>query len=174
MGRGASGVRAIRLRKSDRAIGAVVLRRAGTTILIATEGGFGKRSQTDEYRVTRRGGKGIITVKTNEKTGRMMAIKEVMEKDDVVIVTSRGVVIRQHASDIRVAGRNTQGVRLIRLDSGDTVADLAAVPAEDDEPGEGGEGNGAKAPVNGQDKKQIDLFAEPKASPPAKKGKRRS
>ncbi len=183
MGRGASGVRAIRLRKSDRAIGAVVLRRAGTTILIATEGGFGKRSQTDEYRVTRRGGKGIITVKTNEKTGRMMAIKEVMEKDDVVIVTSRGVVIRQHASDIRVAGRNTQGVRLIRLDSGDTVADLAAVPAEDDEPGEGGEGNGAKAPVNGEDKKQIDLFAEPKgksssgntkAPPPAKKGKRRS
>jgi DNA gyrase subunit A len=183
MGRGASGVRAIRLRKSDRAIGAVVLRRAGTTILIATEGGFGKRSQTDEYRVTRRGGKGIITVKTNEKTGRMMAIKEVMEKDDVVIVTSRGVVIRQHASDIRVAGRNTQGVRLIRLDSGDRVADLAAVPAEDDEPGEGGEGNGAKTPANGKEQKQIDLFAEPrgkssagnaKASPPAKKGKRRS
>ena len=127
-------------------IGGVVLRRAGTTILIATEGGFGKRSQTDEYRISRRGGKGIITVKTNEKTGRMMAIKEVMEKDDVVIVTSRGVVIRQHVSDIRVAGRNTQGVRLIRLDSGDTVADLAAVPGEEDEPGESGDGNGAKAP----------------------------
>jgi DNA gyrase subunit A len=183
MGRGASGVRAIRLRKADRAIGAVVLRRAGTTILIATEGGFGKRSQTDEYRVTRRGGKGIITVKTNEKTGRMMAIKEVMEKDDVVIVTSRGVVIRQHASDIRVAGRNTQGVRLIRLDSGDTVADLAAVPGEDDEPGETVAGNGVQAPVTGEGQKQIDLFAEPKAkgsaksakdAAPAKKGKRRS
>jgi len=183
MGRGASGVRAIRLRKSDHAIGAVVLRRAGTTILIATEGGFGKRSQTDEYRVTRRGGKGIITVKTNEKTGRMMAIKEVMEKDDVVIVTSRGVVIRQHVSDIRVAGRNTQGVRLIRLDNGDTVADLAAVPAEDDGPGEDGEGNGVKATAKGEDQKQIDLFTEPKgkgsarnakASPPVKKGKRRS
>jgi DNA gyrase subunit A len=183
MGRGASGVRAIRLRKSDRVIGAVVLRRAGTTILIATEGGFGKRSQTDEYRITRRGGKGIITVKTNEKTGRMMAIKEVMEKDDVVIVTSRGVVIRQHVSDIRVAGRNTQGVRLIRLDRGDTVADLAAVPAEDDEPGEGGESNGAKPPTNPVEQKQIDLFAETKEkgpakgtkeSPRAKKGKRRS
>jgi len=183
MGRGASGVRAIRLRKSDRVIGGVVLRRAGTTILIATEGGFGKRSQTDEYRITRRGGKGIITVKTNEKTGRMMAIKEVMEKDDVVIVTSRGVVIRQHVSDIRVAGRNTQGVRLIRLDSGDTVADLAAVPGEEDEPGESGDGNGAKAPANGVNQKQIDLFAEPKRkspsggakeSPRAKKGKRRS
>jgi DNA gyrase subunit A len=183
MGRGASGVRAIRLRKSDRAIGAVVLRRAGTTILIATEGGFGKRSQTDEYRITRRGGKGIITVKTNDKTGRMMAIKEVMEKDDVVIVTSRGVVIRQHVSDIRVAGRNTQGVRLIRLDSADTVADLAAVPAEDDEPGEGGEGNGVKPPASAVEQKQIDLFTETKEkgpakgakrSPPAKKGKRRS
>jgi len=184
MGRGASGVRAIRLRKSDRVIGAVVLRRAGTTILIATEGGFGKRSQTDEYRITRRGGKGIITVKTNDKTGRMMAIKEVMEKDDVVIVTSRGVVIRQHVSDIRVAGRNTQGVRLIRLDSADTVADLAAVPAEeDDEPGEGGESNGVKPPTNAVEQKQIDLFTETKEkgsakgaqkSPPAKKGKHRS
>jgi DNA gyrase subunit A len=183
MGRGASGVRAIRLRKSDHVIGAVVLRRAGTTILIATEGGFGKRSQTDEYRITRRGGKGIITVKTNEKTGRMMAIKEVMEKDDVVIVTSRGVVIRQHVSDIRVAGRNTQGVRLIRLDSADTVADLAAVPAEDDEPGEGGESNGVKPPANPVEEKQIDLFSGTKEKgsakgakkpPPAKKGKRRS
>ena len=129
-------------------------------------------------------GKGIITVKTTEKTGRMMAIKEVMEKDDVVIVTNRGVVIRQHASDIRVAGRNTQGVRLIRLDSGDTVADVAAVPADEDEPGEGGEGNGAKAPANGEDQETDRPVCRDrkgrvqpknaKASPPAKKGKRRS
>ena len=115
-------------------IGAVVLRRAGTNILVATEKGFGKRSDTDEYRISHRGGKGIITVKTTDKTGRMIAIKEVVEKDDVVMVTSRGVVIRQHASDIRVAGRNTQGVRLIKLDQGDAVSDIAAVPAEDEEP----------------------------------------
>ncbi len=133
MGRSASGVRAIRLEKKDRVVGAVVLRRVGTTILIATENGYGKRSETNEYRVSHRGGKGIITVKTTEKTGKMVAIKEVVESDDVVIVTSGGIVIRQHASDIRVAGRNTQGVRLIRLDQGDTISDVAAVMAEDDE-----------------------------------------
>ncbi len=133
MGRSASGVRAIRLEKKDRVVGAVVLRRVGTTILIATENGYGKRSETNEYRVSHRGGKGIITVKTTEKTGKMVAIKEVVKSDDVVIVTSGGIVIRQHASDIRVAGRNTQGVRLIRLDQGDTISDVAAVMAEDDE-----------------------------------------
>ena len=166
MGRAASGVRAIRLAKNDLVIGAVVLRRSGTTILIATEKGFGKRSETDEYRISHRGGKGIITVKTTEKTGMMIAIKEVVEKDDVVIVTSRGVMIRQHASDIRVAGRNTQGVRLIRLDDGDTVADVAAVPAEDEEPTGEGEQNDAS-----KNSKQADLFAHDKeATPSAKKG----
>jgi DNA gyrase subunit A len=124
----------MKLGKGDRVIGAVVLRRAGTTILVATEKGFGKRSDTEEYRISHRGGKGIITVKTTDKTGDMIAIKEVIEKEDVVIVTSRGVVIRQHAADIRVAGRNTQGVRLIKLDQGDAVSDVAAVPTEDEEP----------------------------------------
>jgi len=133
MGRTAAGVRAISLEKGDRAIGAVALRRAGTTILIATELGYGKRSETDEYRVSHRGGKGIITVKTTDKTGRMVAIKEVVEKDDVVVVTSGGIVIRQHASEIRVAGRNTQGVRLIKLDQGDTISDVAVVVPEDEE-----------------------------------------
>jgi DNA gyrase subunit A len=133
MGRSASGVRAVRLGKGDRAIGAVVLRRNGTSILVATEGGYGKRSETSEYRVSHRGGKGIITVKTTDKTGKMVAIKEVLETDDVVVVTEKGIVIRQHASEIRVAGRNTQGVRLIRLDAGDIISDVAAVPSEDEE-----------------------------------------
>ncbi|MEW6510396.1 MAG: DNA gyrase subunit A [Bacteroidota bacterium] len=141
MGRGAAGVRAIRLDKKDRVIGAVALRRTGTTILVATEGGFGKRSETDEYRVSHRGGKGIITVKTSEKTGKMVAIREVLESDDIVVVTSGGIVIRQHAGEIRVAGRNTQGVRLIKLAPGDTVTDVAAVMAEDQDP-VGGNGNG--------------------------------
>jgi DNA gyrase subunit A len=134
MGRSAAGVRAIRLEKKDRVIGAVALRRNGTTLLVATEGGYGKRSETEEYRVSHRGGKGIITVRTSEKTGKMVGIKEVVENDDIVIVTSRGIIIRQHASDIRVAGRNTQGVRLIRLDEGDSISDIAAVMAEDSEP----------------------------------------
>jgi DNA gyrase subunit A len=133
MGRTAAGVRGIRLGKSDKVVGAVNLRRRGTTILVATQKGFGKRSEEEEYRVSHRGGKGIFTVKTSEKTGKMVAIKEALDTDDIVIVTSEGMIIRQHASDIRVAGRNTQGVRLIRLKEGDTIADVAVVIAEDEE-----------------------------------------
>ncbi|HXG00968.1 MAG TPA: DNA gyrase C-terminal beta-propeller domain-containing protein, partial [Bacteroidota bacterium] len=160
MGRNAAGVRAIRLEKGDKVIGAVVLRRTGTTILVATENGYGKRSQTDEYRVQSRGGKGIITMKTNDKTGRMVAIKEVVDTDDVVVVTTNGIILRQHASEIRVAGRNTQGVRLIKLTEGDKVADVAAVPAEE-EPTNGGESSpkaDAEAEARNDDASQPDLF----------------
>ncbi|MEE9225222.1 MAG: DNA gyrase subunit A [Bacteroidota bacterium] len=133
MGRTATGVRAIVLEKGDKVVGAVALRKSGTTLLVATEHGFGKRSDVKGYRVSHRGGKGIITVKITNKTGKMVAIKEVTESDDVVVVTERGMIIRQHASDIREAGRNTQGVRLIRLEPGDTVADVAPVLAEENE-----------------------------------------
>jgi DNA gyrase subunit A len=136
MGRSASGVRAIRLGKGDKVIGSVALRRSGTSILVVTENGYGKRSETGEYRVSHRGGKGIITVKTTEKTGAMVAIKEVVDSDDIVIVTTNGKAIRQHASEIRIAGRNTQGVRLIRLEEQDAVADVAAVKSEEEEEGE--------------------------------------
>ncbi len=133
MGRSAAGVRGIKLSKGDKVIGAVNLRRKGTTILIATDKGYGKRSDEGEYRISHRGGKGIITVKISDKTGNMVSIKEIMETDDLVVVTTDGMVIRQHAADIRLAGRNTQGVRLIRLNEGDTVADVAVVVAEEEE-----------------------------------------
>jgi DNA gyrase subunit A len=176
MGRSAAGVRAVNLGKADRVVGAVALRRTGTTILVATELGYGKRSETEEYRVSHRGGKGIITVKTNDKTGKMVGIKEVVERDDVVIVTTGGIVIRQHASEIRVAGRNTQGVRLIKLEPNHTISDLAAVMSEDDEPPvvtaaapagtpEGGAGNTGE---------QKDLFDEKKKVRPVKKGAAKS
>jgi DNA gyrase subunit A len=165
MGRGASGVRAIRLEKGDKVVGAVALRRTGTTILVATEGGYGKRSETAEYRVSHRGGKGIITVKTADKTGKMVAIREVVETDDVVIVTGNGIVIRQHASEIRIAGRNTQGVRLIRLDQGDTISDVAAVPSEDEEPAVvSGRPPGPPAGEKEEPEDQNDLFAGGKKS----------
>jgi DNA gyrase subunit A len=170
MGRTASGVRAIRLGKGDRAIGAVALRRSGTSILIATEGGYGKRSETGEYRVSHRGGKGIITVKTTDKTGKMVAIKEVLETDDIVIVTEKGIVIRQHASEIRVAGRNTQGVRLIRLDTGDTISDVAAVPSEEEETPNG---SGTPEPPAGESKAPRGHTAESEGKTPraaARKG----
>ncbi|MGB2870062.1 MAG: DNA gyrase subunit A [Bacteroidota bacterium] len=171
MGRSAAGVRGIRLAKGDKVVGTITLGRKGTTILVATEKGFGKRSDEDEYRVSHRGGKGIITVKTSDKTGLMIAIKEVVETDDVVVVTTNGMVIRQHASDIRVAGRNTQGVRLIRLSDEDTVADVAAVVAEEDE----GEGLGNGSEKNG--KGEVKESSKPKARqtksvPDKKKGKK--
>jgi DNA gyrase subunit A len=167
MGRGASGVRAISLGKKDRVIGAVVLRRTGTSILVATELGYGKRSETEEYRVSHRGGKGIITVKTSDKTGPMVAIKEVTDRDDVVIMTEKGIVIRQHASEIRLAGRNTQGVRLIRLDAGDTISDVAVVLAEEAVESEGSDKNGRKpaAPDQGTQEK---LFSGEAGAEPAK------
>jgi DNA gyrase subunit A len=166
MGRAASGVRAVRLQKGDRAIGAVALRRNGTSILVATEGGYGKRSETQEYRVSHRGGKGIFTVKTTEKTGRMVAIKEVLDTDDIVVVTEKGIVIRQHASEIRVAGRNTQGVRLIRLDAGDTISDVAAVPSEDEE--------GESSPVKTASAARDDASRKaPAATEPAPRSGRR-
>lgn len=133
MGRTASGVRGIRLKKGDRVVGVVTLRRLGTTILISTERGFGKRSAVKDYRLSHRGGKGIFTVKTTQKTGKMVAIKGVVDSDDIVIVTANGMVIRQRVNDIRIAGRNTQGVRLIKLGTDDMVTAVAAVVAEEEE-----------------------------------------
>ncbi len=132
MGRTSMGVRAVKLNKDDRVIGAVVIKRRSTSILVVAENGFGKRSELDEYRVSHRGGKGVITFRVTEKTGNMVAIKEVLGNDDIVVVTTQGVIIRQPAKTIRVAGRNTQGVRLIRLESNDKIADTAVVPAEED------------------------------------------
>ncbi len=132
MGRTAGGVRAIKLAKKDKVIGAVAVRRQSTTLLVVSEDGFGKRSDLTDYRVSHRGGKGIFTLKITDKTGNLVAIREVLDNDDIVVVTTQGIVIRQPAKTIRVAGRNTQGVRLIRLDSNDHVAAVAAVPAEED------------------------------------------
>ena len=174
MGRTAGGVRAIKLAKKDRVIGAVALRRTGTTILVATEKGFGKRSETDEYRVSHRGGKGIFTVKTTEKTGRMVAMREVLESDDIVVVTSGGIVIRQHASEVRLAGRNTQGVRLIKLGEGDTVSDVASVMAEDQEIPEAGGKKEGETPAD--EKKNLirknNNEKKPAKGTPRKKGKK--
>jgi len=159
MGRSAAGVRGINLGKKDKVVGVVNLRRKGTTILIATESGYGKRSEEGAYRVSHRGGKGIITVKTSDKTGIMVAIKEAVETDDVVVVTTNGMVIRQHASDIRVAGRNTQGVRLIRLHEKDAVADVAIVMAEEEE---------EKRLAEKESEKKINGMKDGKTNPPAK------
>ncbi|NOX18170.1 MAG: DNA gyrase subunit A [Chlorobi bacterium] len=131
MGRTATGVRGIRLSPGDIVIGFIVVH-AGSTLLVVTNKGFGKRSSLDDYRITKRGGKGIITVKTGEKTGKMIAMLEVSEKDELVIITEKGMVIRQGLKAIRVMGRNTQGVRVIRMKEGDSIADIAKVVVVDD------------------------------------------
>jgi DNA gyrase subunit A len=132
MGRAAAGVRGARLAKGDKVVGAVAIRRKSTSILVVAEHGFGKRSELEEYRISHRGGKGVFTMKATEKTGKMVAIKEVLENDDIVVVTAQGLIIRQPAKAIRIAGRNTQGVRLIRLAQGDKIAAVAVVPSEDE------------------------------------------
>jgi DNA gyrase subunit A len=163
MGRTASGVRGVKLNKGDKVIGAVAVKRRDTTILVAAENGFGKRSDLDEYRVSHRGGKGVITIKVTEKTGKMVAIKEVLDNDDIVVVTAQGIVIRQPAKQIRVAGRNTQGVRLIRLDAGDKIAAVAAVPSEEEEESrieEQSKPEPTKPLADKKSEKQKDLFSE--------------
>ncbi|AFN74281.1 DNA gyrase subunit A [Melioribacter roseus P3M-2] len=130
MGRTATGVRGINLAKDDKVIGMIVVRNA-STLLVVTNKGYGKRSELDDYRLTRRGGKGIITIKTSEKNGKMIAMKEVNDTDELVIITTKGMVIRQAVKDIRIMGRNTQGVRLIKLNEGDEIADIARVAPEE-------------------------------------------
>ncbi|HUL43953.1 MAG TPA: DNA gyrase subunit A [Bacteroidota bacterium] len=132
MGRTAAGVRAIKLGKGDKVIGAVAVKRQSTSILVVSEHGYGKRSELDEYRVSHRGGKGVFTIRVTEKTGSMVGIKEVLANDDIVVVTTQGIVIRQPAKTIRVAGRNTQGVRLIRMEGSDKIAAIAVVPSEEE------------------------------------------
>jgi DNA gyrase subunit A len=133
MGRNASGVRGITLQKNDEVVGVVTLKRAGTSIMVVTNKGFGKRSDVNDYRITKRGGKGIITVKTGDKNGEMIAIKEVLDNDDIIVVTAKGMIMRQHIKDIRIMGRNTQGVRLINLAHGDSLSAIATVTSEEEE-----------------------------------------
>ncbi len=171
MGRAASGVRAIRLEKGDKVIGAVSLKRTATTILVVTENGYGKRSDLSQYRVSHRGGKGIATLRANEKTGKMIAIKQVQDIDDIVVVTSSGMVIRQRAEAIRVSGRNTSGVRLIRLNSDDAVTAIAIVTSEDEEEKQLEAADKVRASSSATDEniEQNDLFDDSKNASHKKK-----
>lgn len=141
MGRTATGVRGIKLSKGNKVVSMLVVK-SPTTLLAATDKGYGKRSDISDYRITRRGGKGIITIKTGEKTGNLIAMKEVNDNDELVIITSGGMVIRQGIKELRVMGRNTQGVRLIRLKEGEVIADLARVVVdENDDSADNGTGD---------------------------------
>jgi len=132
MGRTATGVRGIKLNPTDEVIGFIVVKSV-SSLLVVTDKGYGKRSNIGDYRVTNRGGKGVITVKTGEKNGKLIAMMEVNDMDELVIITNKGMVIRQGVKAIRVMGRNTQGVRVINLKEGDSIADIAKVVVESSE-----------------------------------------
>jgi len=125
-GRRTKGVRGIKLSNDDEVIGMLVVKRDGS-VLVASENGYGKRSLLDEYRTQSRGGKGVYTMKKTPKTGKLVTILETTDEDDLMIITNAGVMIRQKVESIRVIGRNTQGVKLLRLDDGSKISSVTKV-----------------------------------------------
>jgi len=138
MGRDTTGVKGIELRPDDFVVGMVVIKREAT-LLVVTEKGLGKCTHIDDYRVQKRGGKGILTVNRTEKTGDVVALMEVLPEDEIMLITRGGIVIRSSVEQVRVTGRNAQGVRLVSLDDGDVVTAVARVVSEDKGEGEGEE-----------------------------------
>jgi len=137
MGRNTSGVRGMKLSKDDELVDMVVIKNTHeATVLAISEKGFGKRSLVDDYREQSRGGKGVITMKITPKTGDLIALKEVSDKDDLMIITELGKVIRMQCKGIRTMGRNTQGVRIMRLDEEGKIAAITRVVNEDEDEGE--------------------------------------
>ena len=138
MGRNSTGVRGINIEDDDEVIGAINYDPEAEdafahTVLVVSENGFGKRTDFDEYRITKRGGKGVKTISITEKTGKLIAIKNVTENNDLMIIEKSGLTIRMAVSDIRVAGRATQGVKLINIKNGDSIAAISTVEKGDDE-----------------------------------------
>jgi len=134
MGRNTAGVRGIHIEDEDNEVVDVVVVRNihESTVLAMSENGYGKRSLVDDYRHQTRGGKGVITMKITPKTGKLIALKEVSDKDDLMVITVNGKIIRMHCDDIRAMGRNTQGVRIMRLNADDSIAAVTRVVREDE------------------------------------------
>ena len=133
MGRITEGVMGIRLGQDDEVVGMVVVRRPEETLLTATARGMGKRSEIGNYRRVQRGGKGVINLKLSEDSGPVVAVRAVTDDDQLMVITRNGVVNRQPVSDMRVIGRVTQGVRLVNLDKGDAVVDVARVVGDEED-----------------------------------------
>jgi DNA gyrase subunit A len=132
-GRKTMGVKGITMSfQDDYVVGMLVVKREGS-ILVATDKGYGKRSDVDAYRTQNRGGKGVYTVKSTPKVGKLVSIMEVVDEDDIMIITNKGIMIRQPVENIKVIGRNTQGVKLLRLDDGAFISSITKVLNEDEE-----------------------------------------
>ena len=133
MGRSASGVRGIKLKDdNDKVIGMVSVNDVSTDILVVSKNGYGKRSSLDDYRITNRGGKGVKTISITDKTGSLVAIKNVSDENDLMIINKSGIAIRMSVEKLRVMGRATQGVKLINLKGEDTIAAVAKVIKEEE------------------------------------------
>ncbi|MBR9855478.1 MAG: DNA gyrase subunit A [Algicola sp.] len=160
MGRNASGVRGVTLADdNDEVVGMVSVHNFEDDILVVSERGYGKRSNIDDYRITNRGGKGVKTISITEKTGGLVAIKNVTDTDDLMIINKSGIAIRMGVEDLRVMGRATQGVRLINLKDNDSIAAVAKVMKEDDPVDEV---DIRDIEVNGEDGTAIDNNTEDK------------
>ncbi|MBL6677897.1 MAG: DNA gyrase subunit A [Flavobacteriaceae bacterium] len=134
MGRNASGVRGIRLKdKNDEVVGMVSVNDMDANILVVSENGYGKRSSLEDYRLTNRGGKGVKTISITEKTGKLVTLKSVSDNDDLMIINKSGIAIRMQVEDLRVMGRATQGVKLISIKEGDSIAAVAKVMKDEEE-----------------------------------------
>ena len=151
MGRTAAGVRGMQLAETDRIISMVAIKRPDSQVIVVGQNGYGKRTNYEDFRLTKRGAKGVISMNITDKTGEVVSIMEVQDSDDLVVMTIGGILIRQPVKDVRIIGRNTQGVRLIRLEEGDQIADITTVPHEEDV-----EGPGDDAPQT--DNQQLDLL----------------
>ena len=143
MGRDTRGVRGISLREGEDVVGMVVTENGEREILAISENGYGKRSRMEDYTPQGRGGRGRITLKTTERVGRLVAIRDVVSDDGLMIVTQNGLMIRMNVGDISVLSRNTQGVRLIHLKKGDAIADVTRLVIEEN--GNEGEEEGGNA-----------------------------
>src|SRR6266849_2051086 len=141
MGRPAHGVRAMALEGEDYLVGMEIVEESGLILSIA-EHGFGKRTPLKDYRLTARGGKGVINMKTSERNGKVVAILSVKEETDIMIITKDGKIIRLESSEIRQAGRSTQGVRLVKMEEGDAVAAAGVIPEPDENGKNGANGQG--------------------------------
>ncbi len=149
MGRTAAGVRGIRLANDkDEVIGMIAVDSEDANVLVVSEKGYGKRSAVADYRITNRGGKGVKTINVTDKTGGLIAIKNVTDDDDLMIITKKGITIRMHVDALRVMGRATQGVKLINLRGNDEIAAVAKVFRDRDEEGEN-ENSDIVSPVEG-------------------------
>ncbi|MGA0956231.1 MAG: DNA gyrase subunit A [Flavobacteriaceae bacterium] len=134
MGRNASGVRGITLKdKKDEVVGMVSVNDMDANILVVSENGYGKRSSLEDYRLTNRGGKGVKTISITEKTGKLVTLKSVSDNDDLMIINKSGIAIRMQVEDLRVMGRATQGVKLISIKEGDSIAAVAKVMKDEEE-----------------------------------------